>query len=148
MPLPERADAPALRTALGEVRRPRVGRRCGGTRFCLGWTQRLSAGQVVGDGDGDDSDGDVAGLADAPAREGAEELVFHAGSTRGFSAFVGCSPRAQVGLAVLTGARSGVRIARGRGFVQSAYETLRTLAAQRAAATGATGARAATAAGA
>lgn len=108
VPLPERADAAALRTALGEVRRPWVGRRRGGTtRICLGWNQRSVAA-------GPDPDDEV-------------ELVFHAGSTRGFTAFAGFSPRAQVGLAVMARARS----LRSRGFVQSAYETLRTLTAQR-----------------
>ncbi|MEV7022389.1 serine hydrolase domain-containing protein [Kitasatospora sp. NPDC093558] len=110
VPLPERADAAALRTALGEVRRPRAGRRRGGTtRICLGWNQR----SVPAGPDPDVDDG--------------EELVFHAGSTRGFTAFASFSPHAQVGLAVMAKARS----LRSRGFVQSAYETLRTLAAQR-----------------
>ncbi|MFD5461485.1 serine hydrolase domain-containing protein [Kitasatospora sp. NPDC127059] len=153
VPLSERTDAAALRTALGEVRRPRVGRRRGGTRLCLGWTQRLLAGQFGGDAGGCDGGcdggacggadcdcggngngegiGDLVGPVERQLAEGAEELVFHAGSTRGCSAFVGFSPRAQVGLAVLTGARSGARIARGRGFVQGAYETLSALAAQR-----------------
>ncbi|MFE2414695.1 serine hydrolase domain-containing protein [Kitasatospora sp. NPDC059408] len=110
VPLPERADAAVLRTALGEVRQPRAGRRRGGTtRICLGWNQR----SVPAGADPDEDDG--------------EELVFHAGSTRGFTAFAGFSPRAQVGLAVMARARS----LRSRGFVQSAYETLRTLTAQR-----------------
>ncbi|MFJ9695868.1 serine hydrolase domain-containing protein [Kitasatospora sp. NPDC101183] len=107
VPLPERTDAAALRTALGEVRRPRAGRlREGGTRICLGWKHRpLGAGPADG-GDG--------------------ELLFHTGSTRGFRTFAGFSPRAQVGLAVLAGTRS----LRGRAVLQSAFETLRRLAAE------------------
>ncbi|MFF4812949.1 serine hydrolase domain-containing protein [Kitasatospora sp. NPDC001309] len=151
VPLPERADAAALRTALGEVRRPRVGRRRGGTRLCVGWNQWapggvLGAGQGGGGADGAGGEagaiGSVGELAavDAvgvpAAGEGAEELVFQVGSTRGFSTFVGFSPRAQVGLAVLAGAWTGVRVLRGRGIVQGAYETLRTLAAQRGTAIG------------
>ncbi|MFF0411617.1 serine hydrolase domain-containing protein [Kitasatospora sp. NPDC004745] len=119
VPLPEPADAAVLRTALGEVRRPRAGRRRGGgTRICLGWNQRSGAGpdRTPGGGPGED--------------EGVEEeLVFHTGSTRGGTAFVGFSPRAEVGLAVMAGSRS----LRSRGFVQRAYATLRTLAADRTA---------------
>ncbi|MFC8453927.1 serine hydrolase domain-containing protein [Kitasatospora sp. NPDC057223] len=107
VPLPERTDAAALRTALGEVRLPRVGRRRTGARICLGWNQR----SVGGSGGEDDED----------------ELVYHAGATRGATAFVGFSPRTQVGLAVLAGALP----MRSRGFVQGAYDTLRTLAAER-----------------
>ncbi|MER7670717.1 serine hydrolase domain-containing protein [Kitasatospora sp. NPDC096128] len=132
VPLPERADPAVLRTALAEVRRPRVGRRRGGTRLCLGWNQRGVGGDVGGPGD----DGAVGAAGEPAEGEGAVELVFQAGSTRGFSAFVGFSPRAQVGLAVLAGAWSGVRVLRDRGFVQGAYETLRTLAAQRGTAAG------------
>ncbi|MFJ7249115.1 serine hydrolase domain-containing protein [Kitasatospora sp. NPDC098652] len=136
--LPGRADAPALRTALGEVRRPRVGRLRGGTRLCLGWNQWGPGGGPGGVGaDGDD--GAAVGAVGVPVEgagaegEGAEELVFQAGSTRGFSAFVGFSPQAQVGLAVLVGAGTGVRALRGRGIVRGAYETLRTLAGAAAA---------------
>ncbi|MER7850708.1 serine hydrolase domain-containing protein [Kitasatospora sp. NPDC096077] len=174
VPLPERADEAALRTALGEVRRPRVGRRRGGgLRLCLGWNQRVpvvAAGELdavdaldavdefdevlglggaaqardVGDPGLDavaEAVADAVGAVGAGPGAGSEdpgELVFHASSARGSSAFVGFSPRAQVGLAVLTGARSGVRIGRGRGFVQTAYEVLRTLAAQRVTAVGVT----------
>ena len=117
VPLPERTDAVALRTALGEVRLPRVGRRRTGVRICLGWNQRLLGGGPAGETDGD------GGAAAA----GEDELVYHAGSTRGFTAFVGFSPRAQVGLAVLAGSLP----MRSRGFIQSAYDTLRTLVAER-----------------
>ena len=110
VPLPECTDAAALRTALGEVRLPRVGRRRTGTRICLGWNQR-STGVAEGEDGGD----------------GGDELVYHAGATRGFTAFVGFSPRAQTGLAVLAGALP----MRSRRFVQGAYDTLRTLAAER-----------------
>ncbi|WP_051838434.1 serine hydrolase domain-containing protein [Streptomyces sp. NRRL WC-3742] len=122
VPLPERADAAALRTALGEVRRPRAGRlRGGGTRICLGWKQRpLAAGP---DGEGPDGEGPDGTECETES----DGLVFHTGSTRGFTAFIGFSPRAQVGLAVLAGARS----LRGRWVAQSAFETLRTLAADR-----------------
>ncbi|SDT68456.1 CubicO group peptidase, beta-lactamase class C family [Streptomyces sp. TLI_053] len=45
VPLPERADAAVLRTALNEVRRPRTDGRRGGPRICLGWNHRaLPAG--------------------------------------------------------------------------------------------------------
>ncbi|MER7751139.1 serine hydrolase domain-containing protein [Kitasatospora sp. NPDC097643] len=121
VPLPERADAVALRTALGEVRRPRTGRRStGGTRICLGWNQRSLAGAT--------GEPEVEGEPDGEPDE--DELVFHTGTTRGCAGcttFVGFSPRAQVGLAVM----AGTRTLRSRGFVQSAYETLRTLAADR-----------------
>ncbi|MFH8386943.1 hypothetical protein ACH4E7_39525 [Kitasatospora sp. NPDC018058] len=57
-------------------------------------------------------------------------MVFHTGATRGFAAFVGFSPRAEVGLAVLAGARA----TRGPGFVRSAHGTLRTSVVRREAA--------------
>ncbi|MEV7597916.1 serine hydrolase domain-containing protein [Kitasatospora sp. NPDC089797] len=158
VPLPERADEAALRTALGEVRRPRVGRRRGGgLRLCLGWNQRGPAGAADGPGEageavGGGRVGGVLGLgigaaagagaggvgaADPVGAADSDELVFHAGSSRGASAFVGFSPRAQVGLTVLARTRPGVRNTRGRALVQSAYEVLRTLAAQRGTASGA-----------
>ncbi|MFJ8625963.1 serine hydrolase domain-containing protein [Kitasatospora sp. NPDC093550] len=127
VPLPERADAAALRTALGDVRRPLIGRRRGsGTRLCLGWNQRLLAGSRRGPGT-DRRPGFEPGGGPEPGCD--EEVVFHTGATRGCRTFVGFSPQAQVGLAVLAGARS----LRGRGFVQSSYETLRALVAQRTA---------------
>ncbi|GAB7182237.1 serine hydrolase domain-containing protein [Kitasatospora sp. Ki12] len=138
VPLPERADATALRTALGDVRRPLIGRRRGGgTRLCLGWNQRLlgaaeganGIGPGVGAGVGS-GDGHGPGRACGDGLGGAfgedEEVMFHTGSTRGFGTFVGFSPQAQVGLAVMAGARS----LRSRGFVQNAYGTLRALVAQ------------------
>ncbi|WP_229927430.1 serine hydrolase domain-containing protein [Kitasatospora indigofera] len=110
VPLPERTDATALRTALGEVLTPRVGRRRTGVRICLGWNQRSLDERPSLDG-GDEADG----------------LVYHAGATRGFTTFVGFSPSTQVGLAVM----AGTQPVRGRGFVQGAYDTLRTLVAER-----------------
>ncbi|MFI9327912.1 serine hydrolase domain-containing protein [Kitasatospora sp. NPDC052868] len=153
VPLPERADAAALRTALGEVRRPRAGRRRSGARICLGWNRRPVAPDNGGGagrrrGDGGESDGFGLGLGfgdgfgDALGGEGAaevpdlsevselseiDEVVYHAGATRGFTTFVGFSPRAQVGLAVMAGALQ----LRSRGFVQGAFDTLRTLVAER-----------------
>ncbi|WP_244178840.1 serine hydrolase [Streptomyces rubellomurinus] len=141
VPLSSPADAAVLRTALGEVSHPRAGRRrTGGTRVCLGWNHRslcateaepaavrevaagVATGKAAGEVDGPGGEPGPSGVAE----EGAE-LVFHTGSTRGSGAFVGFSPRAQVGLAVLAGARS----LRSRGLARSAYETLRTLAAER-----------------
>ncbi|WP_406201918.1 beta-lactamase family protein [Kitasatospora sp. NBC_01560] len=187
VPLPERADAAVLRTALGEVRRPRAGRRRGGTRISLGWNHRSvpsggpAAARAVGKAAGKDggpgvapfdawsdgwSDGSVdasfdgsaggplgrpfgrpfgplygeavgeqagpaaeeavGGALDAPA-DGMAEVVYHVGTTRGFTTFVGFSPRAQVGLAVM----AGTPPLRSRGFAQSAYDTLRALVAER-----------------
>ncbi|MED7947941.1 serine hydrolase domain-containing protein [Streptomyces sp. BE303] len=158
VPLPERADAAVLRTALGEVRRPRTGGRRGGPRICLGWNHRASwshRGPADPEDPEDLSDGaDVAELAGAsrsaarpgpesPAESGAgaegmegalgtvgtmgDELVYHAGVTRRSTTFVGFSPRAQVGIAVMAGALP----LRSRSLVQGAYETLRTLVAER-----------------
>ncbi|MFJ9946621.1 serine hydrolase domain-containing protein [Kitasatospora sp. NPDC091207] len=165
VPLSERTDAGALRTALGEVRRPRAGRRRGGTRICLGWNHRSVpaapdpgrpaggpaaelaadlaeevagrlaaelAAESVGDpvgghgrgGPGGGTGGGAGGSAD---REVADEVVYHAGATRGFTTFVGFSPRAQVGLAVM----AGTLPLRSRGFVQNAYDILRTLVVER-----------------
>ncbi|WP_405360370.1 hypothetical protein [Kitasatospora sp. NBC_00085] len=125
VPLPERADAAAMRTAFGEVRRPRAGGRRGGTRICLGWNHRSVPGEV----------GAVAerarGQAAEPTEEQADEVVHHAGATRGFTTFVGFSPRTQVGLAVM----AGTPPLRSRGFVQSAYDTLRSPVADRREAT-------------
>ncbi|WP_371484528.1 serine hydrolase [Kitasatospora sp. NBC_00315] len=132
VPLPDRTDAAALRTALGEVRRPRVGRRRTGARICLGWNRR-----PLSERPGDETPAYGAAFAETAAEVAAEaygdadadddELVYHAGATRGFTAFVGFSPRAQVGLAVLAGAPP----LRGRGLLQDAYATLRTLVAER-----------------
>ncbi|MFF2044490.1 serine hydrolase domain-containing protein [Kitasatospora sp. NPDC058170] len=140
VPLPERADAAALRTALGEVRRPRAGRRRSGARICLGWNQRSvapdSGGAAERNGGGDGDRGGGGGFGDGfggsfgyGGERGVEvdEVVYHAGATRGFTTFVGFSPRAQVGLAVMAGALP----LRSRGLVQSAYDTLRTLVAER-----------------
>ncbi|MEV0537370.1 serine hydrolase domain-containing protein, partial [Kitasatospora sp. NPDC050463] len=179
VPLPERADAAALRTALGEVRRPRAGRR-GGTRICLGWNHRsvlaapeasrpavewavepasesvfeaalesavesapdsadrAATGRPVADvrggpdyggadGGGAQGGGAEGGTGGGVGRDFADQVVYHAGSTRGCTTFVGFSPRAQVGLAVM----AGTLPLRSRGFVQNAYDTLRTLVAGR-----------------
>ncbi|MFJ4666710.1 serine hydrolase domain-containing protein [Kitasatospora purpeofusca] len=139
VPLPERADAAALRTALNEVRRPRTDGRRGGPRICLGWNHRAlparvaeprAAGKPVlpvlpvpgaSDGAGPDGAGpDGAGSAEAG------EVVYHVGAARRSTAFVGFSPRAQVGLAVLAGGQP----LRSRALVQSAHETLRVLIAE------------------
>ncbi|MFC9325069.1 serine hydrolase domain-containing protein [Kitasatospora sp. NPDC057015] len=152
VPLPERTDAVALRTALGEVSTPRVGRRRTGARICLGWNQRsldegdpvrryggaFGGGGVDGGGVGGAGvegagrvDGGPGGAGDeGPGGDGgagADQLVFHAGATRGFTTFVGFSPGAQVGLAVM----AATHPMRGRGMIQGAYETLRTLVAER-----------------
>ncbi|OKI24502.1 serine hydrolase [Streptomyces sp. CB03911] len=118
VPLPERTDATALRTALAEVLTPRVGRRRTGVRICLGWNQRSPDDPRSPDDRDSADEEDAAGVADG--------LVYHAGATRGFTTFVGFSPRAQVGLAVM----AGTQPMRGRGFVQGAHETLRTLVAE------------------
>ncbi|WP_327678496.1 serine hydrolase domain-containing protein [Kitasatospora sp. NBC_00458] len=168
VPLPERADAAVLRTALGEVRQPRTGGRRGGVRICLGWNHRslrwhpdaadpveaarppersgrserpgrydrsdrpvpeglpVSEGPPVSEADADigaDTGADVGGGLGADP----DEMVYHAGVTRRFTTFVGFSPRAQVGLAVMAGALP----LRSRGLVQGAYDTLRTLVAER-----------------
>ncbi|MCX4687065.1 beta-lactamase family protein [Kitasatospora purpeofusca] len=160
VPLPERADAAVLRTALNEVRRPRTDGRRGGPRICLGWNQRaLPAGAAEPRADG------VAGTFGRPAAAGgpvvpvplsvpvsvpvpgalpgavsaavsvaadgagpvdAGEVVYHVGAARRSTAFVGFSPRAQVGLAVLAGGQP----LRSRALVQSAHETLRVLIAE------------------
>jgi len=98
VPIPDRTGAAAaLRTALREVGRPRVERRRTGARIGLIWNQR-------------------------PVDEG--ELVYHSGSTRGFSAFAGFNPVAQVGLVAMASTMPGLR----RRFTQTAYETLHRLA--------------------
>ncbi|MFD0278280.1 serine hydrolase domain-containing protein [Kitasatospora sp. NPDC127111] len=190
VPLPARADTDALRTALGEVRRPRAGRRRGGPRICLGWNHRsvpvgarpgdalrcdapqgdalaagassvgalsaraLSAGSPVESipfgsvpfgpglfepvpfgsvpfgsvrGGAVAGEGEAGEVADEGSGESADEVIYHAGATRGCTTFVGFSPRARVGLAVM----SGTPPRRGRGFVRSAYDTLCTLVAER-----------------
>ncbi|MFI8079719.1 serine hydrolase domain-containing protein [Kitasatospora sp. NPDC086009] len=166
VPLPARADASVLRTALGEVRHPRVDRRRGGARICLGWNHRSvptapkagrpaaePVGSPLGDdprgGSGDDlrdglrgvtggGVGGVGGVGDGigamvaaasggTGREFDDEVVYHAGVTRGFTTFVGFSPRAQVGLAVM----AGTLPLRSRSFAQSAYDTLCTLVTER-----------------
>ncbi|MFJ8432042.1 serine hydrolase domain-containing protein [Kitasatospora sp. NPDC094019] len=196
VPLPERADAAALRTALNEVRRPRTGGRRGGPRICLGWNHRAIPGAAElpeggaagvsrvarGAGEADVAEGDERGEEDVdvlrPGASGASrasgapgrgagaraaavsggagvppggagpveadrssdagdvgvvgdardlgEVVYHVGAARRSTAFVGFSPRAQVGLAVLAGGQP----LRSRALVQSAHETLRLLIAE------------------
>lgn len=53
------------------------------------------------------------------------DLIFHGGATRGFTSFVGFSPQAGIALAALVNTTPGPR----GTFVQTAYETLRALAA-------------------
>ncbi|MFD9060366.1 serine hydrolase domain-containing protein [Kitasatospora purpeofusca] len=144
VPLPERADAAALRTALNEVRRPRTDGRRGGPRICLGWNQRaLPAGAAEPRAGG----GPVVPVplpvpapvpvpvpeaeagraaADGVGPVDAGEVVYHVGAARRSTAFVGFSPRAQVGLAVLAGGQP----LRSRALVQSAHDTLRVLIAE------------------
>ncbi|MDH6137066.1 CubicO group peptidase (beta-lactamase class C family) [Kitasatospora sp. MAA4] len=100
---------PALRTALGDVRRPRVAWRLAGTRVCLSWKQRsiLPAEDHPSAGDGV-----------------LEQVVFHEGSTRGFAAFAGFDPVARTGLVALISSPP----TRRRRFLQTAYDTLRGLA--------------------
>ncbi|MDY0813793.1 serine hydrolase domain-containing protein [Kitasatospora purpeofusca] len=141
VPLPERADAAVLRTALNEVRRPRTDGRRGGPRICLGWNHRaLAAGGAGASGAAEPR---AAGAFGRPATDGrpvvpvpaasdgagpleAGELVYHVGAARRSTAFVGFSPRDQVGLAVLAGGQP----LRSRALVQSAHETLRVLIAE------------------
>ncbi|MFC5665064.1 serine hydrolase domain-containing protein [Kitasatospora misakiensis] len=126
VPLPEQADSVVLRTALNEVRRPRTGGRRGGPRICLGWNHRALPAPTVPapTAPASLSSGDADPGENGPG--GADEVIYHAGATRRSTAFVGFSPRAQVGLAVLAG---GLPL-RSRGLVQSAYDTLRTLIAE------------------
>uniref|UniRef100_UPI00055D81EF serine hydrolase n=1 Tax=Pseudonocardia acaciae TaxID=551276 RepID=UPI00055D81EF len=51
------------------------------------------------------------------------DLLFHAGATRGFTTFIGFSPRTHTGLAALTNTTPTF----GNKFVQTAYLELRTL---------------------
>ncbi|WP_435650064.1 serine hydrolase domain-containing protein [Kitasatospora purpeofusca] len=152
VPLPERADAAVLRTALNEVRRPRTDGRRGGPRICLGWNQRaLPAGaaeprtdRAAGTFGRSAAAGGpvvpvpvpvpvrapvpeaVAAATDGPGPVDIGEVVYHVGAARRSTAFVGFSPRAQVGLAVLAGGQP----LRSRALVQSAHETLRVLIAE------------------
>lgn len=101
---------PALRTALGDVRRPRAAWRLAGTRVCLSWKQRSTA-----------ADDDSSAGGDA-----VEQVVFHEGSTRGFAAFAGFDPVARTGLVALISSPP----TRRRRFLQTAYDTLRSLAVE------------------
>ncbi|KJY36028.1 serine hydrolase domain-containing protein [Streptomyces sp. NRRL S-495] len=138
VPLPERADAAALRTALNEVRRPRTDGRRGGPRICLGWNHRAlpagvaepRAGGAAGAFGRLAADrkpvGPVPAASDGAGPVEVGEVVYHVGAARRSTAFVGFSPRAQVGLAVLAGGQP----LRSRALVQSAHETLRVLIAE------------------
>jgi len=95
---PASVSPPSLAHALVDVRRPRLIPPHGDDRVCLVWNLRVRPGS---------------------------DVVFHAGATRGFTAFVGFAPRADVGFAALVNRPPGPR---GR-FVQAAYECLRDLAA-------------------
>ncbi|WP_051970169.1 serine hydrolase domain-containing protein [Kitasatospora azatica] len=108
----------SLRIALSEVNRPRVAWRLAGTRMCLGWKQRPA--EPI---DGRGRTGEERG---GPEHDGsARELVFHEGSTRGFLAFAGFSPKTGTGLVALVSSPADRR----RRFLQTAYETFRGLAA-------------------
>lgn len=101
---------PALRAALGEVRRPRVAWRLAGTRICLSWKQRSV---------------EAAEPSDKSGRNDKVELLFHEGTTRGFVAFAGFDPVARTGLVAMISSPP----TRRRRFLQTAYDTLRGLAA-------------------
>ncbi|WP_051966921.1 serine hydrolase domain-containing protein [Kitasatospora mediocidica] len=112
---------PALRTALGDVRRPRVARRLTGTRVCLSWKQRSG---VPVDGEPAAGAADAEGGRPATGDRMLEQVVFHEGSTRGFAAFAGFDPVARTGLVALISSPP----TRRRRFLQTAYDTLRGLA--------------------
>ncbi|MER5639354.1 serine hydrolase domain-containing protein [Kitasatospora sp. NPDC002227] len=98
VPIPEQSgSAGSLRAALRDVSRARIERRRTGARICLIWNQR-------------------------PLEEG--EVVYQSGSTKGFSAFAGFNPTAQVGLVAMASTMPGLR----RRFTQTAYDMLRRLA--------------------
>ncbi|MEV4615749.1 serine hydrolase domain-containing protein [Kitasatospora sp. NPDC049258] len=98
VPIPERTGAAAsLRVALRDVCLPRVVRRRSGVRICLTWNQR---------------------------QRGEGELLHEAGSTRGYSAFVGFDRAAQVGLVAMANTQPSSR----RKFTQVAYQALLGLA--------------------
>ncbi|MGW6915245.1 serine hydrolase domain-containing protein [Kitasatospora sp. NPDC054939] len=93
-------DPPAgpLGTALGEVQRPRLRLPCSADRLALVWNHR---------------------------RVGERAYCFHAGATRGFSAFAGFCPQSGTALAVLANCGPALD---GR-FVQAGYEALKRLSA-------------------
>ncbi|WP_406293946.1 beta-lactamase family protein [Embleya sp. NBC_00888] len=95
---PATVQPASLAEALVEVRRPRLIPPHTGDRLCLVWNLRGRPGY---------------------------DLIFHGGSTRGFTAFVGFSPQAGVALAALVNTAAGPRAP----FLQIAYDSLGELAA-------------------
>ncbi|MFE3199430.1 serine hydrolase domain-containing protein [Embleya sp. NPDC059237] len=94
---PSGVQPASLARALVDVRRPRLICPDGGDRLCLVWNLRVRRGH---------------------------DLIFHAGTTRGFTSFLGFSPQTGVGLAALVNRSAGARGV----FIQVAYDTLRALA--------------------
>ncbi|MEU7532474.1 serine hydrolase domain-containing protein [Saccharothrix sp. NPDC042600] len=90
-------DATPLAAALTDVARPRVVRPGTTDDVCLVWNRRARPGRT---------------------------LLFHAGGTRGFTAFAGCSPDTGTALVALANSGPGLR----DPFVQRSYEALRALA--------------------
>ncbi|MEJ2854560.1 MULTISPECIES: serine hydrolase domain-containing protein [unclassified Saccharothrix] len=95
-PLPSR-DASPLAAALADVARPRLVRPGTTDDVCLVWNRRTRPGRT---------------------------LLFHAGGTRGFTAFAGYSPESGTALVALANSAPGLRTP----FVQRSYEALRALA--------------------
>ncbi|MFD0273073.1 serine hydrolase domain-containing protein [Kitasatospora sp. NPDC127111] len=91
-------DGGELATALRDVQRPRLRLPHSSGRLALVWNHRRTAGR---------------------------DLVFHAGATRGFTAFAGFCPQSATAVAAL--ANCGPTL--DNRFVQGAYEVLRGLAA-------------------
>lgn len=87
---------PQLTAALRQVQQPRVGVPRSSDRLCLIWNLRR--------------------IAD-------HDVLFHAGATRGFTSFVGFSPRTRTAVAALTNTGPGLA---GR-FIQTSYDFLRRL---------------------
>jgi CubicO group peptidase (beta-lactamase class C family) len=90
-------DATPLPAALADVARPRVVRPGTTDDVCLVWNRRARPGRT---------------------------LLFHAGGTRGFTAFAGYSPESGTALVALANSAPGLR----GTFVQRSYEALRALA--------------------
>lgn len=90
-------DATPLPAALADVARPRVVRPGTTDDVCLVWNRRARPGRT---------------------------LLFHAGGTRGFTAFAGYSPDTGTALVALANSGPGLRAQ----FVQRSYEALRALA--------------------
>ncbi|MFI9816986.1 serine hydrolase domain-containing protein [Saccharothrix variisporea] len=90
-------DATPLAAALVDVARPRLVRPGTTDDMCLVWNRRARPGRT---------------------------LLFHAGATRGFTAFAGYSPESGTALVALANSAPGLRTP----FVQRSYLALRTLA--------------------